>query len=165
MVKNLPASAGDTGVIPDSGFSMCRGATRPVGRNYWVPALEPSRCNQWALVLWLLKPACPKARLHNERSHRSELFFLDPSLPLSGALFLHGDGYHRESRDGAFCWQGLTPCTLLRPCLHQKFLGGSINFRHIFKPQFPLEAYLLASLKPLVTKINLGKALKLYIHA
>lgn len=21
-----------------------------------------------------------------------------------------------------------------KPCLHQKFLGGSINFRHIFKP-------------------------------
>ena len=45
----------------DSGFSTCRGATRPVRRNCWVPALEPSRCNQRALVLQLLKPAHPKA--------------------------------------------------------------------------------------------------------
>lgn len=42
--------------------------------------------------------------------------------------------------------------------------GSSINFHHVFKLQFPLEGSLWASLKPLVTKINLGKALKLCAH-
>ena len=45
VVKNLPASAGDTGSSPGPGRShMPRGAAKPVSHNYWSPrprAREP----------------------------------------------------------------------------------------------------------------------------
>ena len=40
----------------------CRGATKPVHRNYWACALEPTSHNYWAHVLQLLKPRTPRAR-------------------------------------------------------------------------------------------------------
>ena len=39
----------------------CHGAAKPVSHNYWICALEPGSCNNWAHVLQLLKPACPRA--------------------------------------------------------------------------------------------------------
>ena len=49
MVKNQPANAGDTGLIPVLGRSTRHRATKPGSRNYW------------AFVLQLLKAACPGA--------------------------------------------------------------------------------------------------------
>ena len=34
MVENLPANAGDTGLIPGPEDPMCPRATKPVGHNY-----------------------------------------------------------------------------------------------------------------------------------
>ena len=53
VVKNLPASLGDTDLIPGLEDSTCHGATKPMSRKYW------SSCT--------LEPV-----LHNERSHRIE---------------------------------------------------------------------------------------------
>ena len=78
MVKNLPASAGDTRSIPGPGRShipqsnWARVATEPVHHNYWACALEPSSHNNWACVPQLLKPARLERVLRNKRSHRSE---------------------------------------------------------------------------------------------
>ena len=49
----------------------CRGATKPVCRNYWACALEPASHNYWAHVPQLLKPA-PGAHAPNKRSHCNE---------------------------------------------------------------------------------------------
>ena len=50
----------------------CRGATKPMHRNYWTCVLEPASHNYWACVPQLLKPA-PRARVpKQERSHRNE---------------------------------------------------------------------------------------------
>ena len=38
VVKNRPASAGDTGLIPELGRSTCCRATKPPGQNYWAYA-------------------------------------------------------------------------------------------------------------------------------
>ena len=52
VVKNLPANARDTGLIPDLGRSHLRRsnwayALEPGNRNYWSPsALEPMFCNK-----------------------------------------------------------------------------------------------------------------------
>ena len=43
VVKNPPASAGDTGLIPGLGNSTCHGATKSVLYNDWPCALEPRR--------------------------------------------------------------------------------------------------------------------------
>ena len=45
VVKNLPASAGDTGLIPDPGGSHGPQATKPVSHSYPVCALELGSCN------------------------------------------------------------------------------------------------------------------------
>ena len=50
----------------------CRGATKPVRRNYWACALEPASHNYWARVPQLLKPARLQLVLHNKRSQRNE---------------------------------------------------------------------------------------------
>ena len=50
----------------------CRGATKPVCRNYWAGALEPTRHNYWARVPQLLKPMRLEPKLRNKRSHRNE---------------------------------------------------------------------------------------------
>ena len=45
VVKNPPANAGDTGLIPGPGTKIpMQGVTKPVYHNYWVHALEPP---QW----------------------------------------------------------------------------------------------------------------------
>ena len=41
VVKNPPASVGDTGSIPGPGRSHTHGATKPVGHNYRACSLEP----------------------------------------------------------------------------------------------------------------------------
>ena len=50
----------------------CRGATKPLGRNYWACALEHTSHNYWARVPQLLKPARLEPMLCNKRSHRNE---------------------------------------------------------------------------------------------
>ena len=50
----------------------CRGATKPMCRNYWACALEPASHNYWARVPQLLKPVCREPVLRNKRSHRNE---------------------------------------------------------------------------------------------
>ena len=50
----------------------CRGAAKPMRRNYWVCALEPVSHNYWAHVPELLKPACLEPVLCNKRSHCNE---------------------------------------------------------------------------------------------
>ena len=56
VVRNLPACAGDTGLIPNPGGSHMPQATKPMSRNYQVCAPEPGSCNYWAHVPQLLKP-------------------------------------------------------------------------------------------------------------
>ena len=56
VVKNLPASAGDTGLIPDPGGSHGMQATKPMSHSYPVCALEPGTCNYRAHTPQLLKP-------------------------------------------------------------------------------------------------------------
>ena len=41
LVKNLPASAGDTGSVPGPGRSHMLGTTKPMCHNYLAYALEP----------------------------------------------------------------------------------------------------------------------------
>ena len=44
MVKNLPACAEDTALIPGLGVT-CHGAIKPVCHNHWACALAPGSCN------------------------------------------------------------------------------------------------------------------------
>ena len=60
MVENLPASAGDTGSIPDSQRSHIP-QSKSVCHNYWACTLEPGSCDYWSYVLQLLKPMLPRA--------------------------------------------------------------------------------------------------------
>ena len=46
VVKNLPRSPGDTGLILVQEDPTCLGAAKPV--NYCACALEPSSCSMWA---------------------------------------------------------------------------------------------------------------------
>ena len=45
VVKNLPASAGDTGSIPDTGRSHMLQITKQVHHHCWACALEPGNFN------------------------------------------------------------------------------------------------------------------------
>ena len=57
MVKNPPANAGGTGLIPGQEDPTCCGATKPVATT------------TEAHVLQLLKPVRLEPVLHNKRSH------------------------------------------------------------------------------------------------
>ena len=72
VVKNLPASAGDTCSSLVWEDPTCRGATKPVRHNYWACALEPASHNYWAQVPQLLKPVRLEPVLRNKRSHHSD---------------------------------------------------------------------------------------------
>ena len=48
MVKNPPADAGDTGLIPDPGRPTCRRAAKPVGYIRGACALEPGGSEPWS---------------------------------------------------------------------------------------------------------------------
>ena len=50
----------------------CQGATKPVRRNYWACALEPTSHNCWARVPQLLKPTRLEPVLRDKRSYRNE---------------------------------------------------------------------------------------------
>ena len=63
VVKNSPASAGDTGSVPSLG--RCLGATKLMCRNHWACILEPVICHYGSLCTL-------EAVLHNERSHSNE---------------------------------------------------------------------------------------------
>lgn len=65
VVKNLPASAGDTGSIPEFGRSHR-------SRSNWacVPQLSTLCSRAWEPQL--LKPMHPRPLLHDKRSHRNE---------------------------------------------------------------------------------------------
>ena len=86
VVKNVPANAGDTSLIPD------HGAAKPMCRKYWACALEPRRHNCWTHVLQLLKPApCPRVPTGPQLHHTPVLRFccilcLERSSPLSTTL-------------------------------------------------------------------------------
>ena len=43
----------------------CRGAPKPMCRNYWACTLEPASHNYWAHMPQLLKPVCPRATCRN----------------------------------------------------------------------------------------------------
>ena len=48
VIKNLPANARHTGLIPGPGGSNRHVATKPVYHNYWSPCVpEPKSCNCW----------------------------------------------------------------------------------------------------------------------
>ena len=79
--KNLPASAGDTGLIPGPGWfhmSQSNSACAPLllsphAKTYWgLYVLGPASHKYWALRLQLLKPVCLDPMLHNKRSHNEE---------------------------------------------------------------------------------------------
>ena len=53
-VKNLPANAGDMGLIPIQEDPTCQGAAKPMHHNYWACALGPGSRN-------CLRPMCPRA--------------------------------------------------------------------------------------------------------
>ena len=68
--KNLPANAGDIGLIPGLGrasSSTCCGATKPMHHNYWAHVLEPKSSNYWAWVLQLLNTGHLEPVLHSEK--------------------------------------------------------------------------------------------------
>jgi len=72
VVKNPPANAGDTGLVPDLGRSQIE-AAKPTCYNYWACAPEPGNCNDWAHMPQLLKPTHPKAlALQQEKPPQSE---------------------------------------------------------------------------------------------
>ena len=72
VVKNPPAMQGTwVGALVQED-PTCHRATKPVRRNYWACALEPTSHNYWARVPQLLKPACLEPVLRNKRSHRDE---------------------------------------------------------------------------------------------
>ena len=87
MVKNPPLNAGETLVQLLIGEDpTCRGASRPVGPNYWTCALEPGSCNCWAHVPQLLKPTHHRASAPQKRplqwGARAPLWSVAPHLPL-----------------------------------------------------------------------------------
>ena len=48
VVKNLPANAGGTGLIPGPEDPISCEATKPVHHNYWTCALEPVSHKYWS---------------------------------------------------------------------------------------------------------------------
>ena len=71
-LKNLPANAGDTGLIPDPGSPMCRGATKSLCHKSWASPLDAGSHNYWAHEQQLRKPTHPKPTFCNKNRHRSE---------------------------------------------------------------------------------------------
>ena len=61
MVKNPPANAGDTGLIPDWENSTCLATTKPICHNYWACTLELRSHNYWAHTPQVLKLPHPRA--------------------------------------------------------------------------------------------------------
>ena len=55
VVKNLPANAGDTGLIPGPEDPTCCEATKSVQHSYWDCVLEPENHNYLANLLQLEK--------------------------------------------------------------------------------------------------------------
>ena len=72
VVKNLPANAGDTGLIPGPEDPTCCEATKSVQHSYWDCVLEPENHNYLANLLQLLKPTPPCPRACNKRNHHNE---------------------------------------------------------------------------------------------
>ena len=82
-MKNLPASAGDVGLIPDLGrlhmppckYTQWPTITEPVWQNYWSPpAIGPASHNHWARALRWEKPRhweayIPQLRVVPDRCH------------------------------------------------------------------------------------------------
>ena len=82
-MKNLPANAGDVGLIPDLGrlhmppckYTQWPTITEPVWQNYWSPpAIGPASHNHWARALWWEKPRhwevyIPQLRVVPDRCH------------------------------------------------------------------------------------------------
>ena len=67
MVKNLPANAGDMGLILDQADPTGRGAIKPMHQNYWTCALEPRSHNYWAHMPQPLKPVNPGAHAPQQK--------------------------------------------------------------------------------------------------
>ena len=65
LVKNSPANAEDTGLLPGLDDPTCRGTAKLVRHDYWACALEPVSHNYWSLHA--LEPM-----LCIERSHRRD---------------------------------------------------------------------------------------------
>ena len=63
--QNPPASARDTGLIPDLRRSTCLGVVKPVCHIYWAYVLESRSCSYWACVL--------ESRNHNYWAHELQL--------------------------------------------------------------------------------------------
>ena len=47
-VKNLPANAGNTGLMPGQGRSHMPRSNKPMCHNYWACTLEPTSHNYWS---------------------------------------------------------------------------------------------------------------------
>ena len=56
VVRNPPANAGDTGLIPGLGRSYMPRSNEARAHNYWVCTLEPMSHNYWACMPQLLSP-------------------------------------------------------------------------------------------------------------
>ena len=71
VIKNPPASAGDTGLSPGLGRSdfTCHRAAKPMCHNYWACALEPTSHSSWARTPQLLKPVSLEPVPRSKRSH------------------------------------------------------------------------------------------------
>ena len=61
MVKNPPANARDTGLMPDWENSTCLATTKPMCHNYWACTLELGSHNCWAPMPQLLELPHPRA--------------------------------------------------------------------------------------------------------
>ena len=70
MVKNLPASAGDMGLIPGIWKdATCQEATKPVGHNYWAHALQEENPPQWEAHTLLASTREPPGSPLLEKAH------------------------------------------------------------------------------------------------
>ena len=95
LVKNLPANAGDMGLIPGPGDSTCCEATKSMCHNYWTHSLDPMSCNYWACVPPMV-PVCASYELGHTAGGERKCHLLLPIsrtawtiLPMPPSVFWH----------------------------------------------------------------------------
>ena len=72
VIKNLPATAGDTGSIPGLEDPTCRGAAKPQHHKYWASAWSPGATTAETVCLNYRTPRALEPVSCSKRSHCSE---------------------------------------------------------------------------------------------
>ena len=114
LVKNLPANAGDMGLIPGPGDSTCCEATKSMCHNYWTHSLDPMSCSYWACVPPMV-PVCacyePGHTAGGEQKCHLLLALPEPSSPCHPQSFGTVPG---AKKVGDHCSRACVP-QLLKP--------------------------------------------------